>query len=82
MIYLSVGTTINMDQILLYQKITDIKPDYGKLEIPSQRPSIKKVQFTLKELELHYYEEFKAYLTVSKLKNAPCLLPSHRCWWG
>ena len=58
-----------MDQILLYQKVTGIKPDYHKLVIPSQKPSIKKVQFTLKELELHYYEEFKAYLTVSKLKK-------------
>jgi hypothetical protein len=58
-----------MDQILLYQKITDIKPDYRQLTIPSQKPSIKKVQFTLKELELHYYEEFKAYLTASKIKK-------------
>jgi hypothetical protein len=58
-----------MDQILLYQKITGIKPDYRQLIKPSQKPSIRKVQFTLKELELHYYEEFKAYLTVSKLKK-------------
>lgn len=58
-----------MDQIILYQKITDIKPDYHRLEIPSQKPSIKRVQFTLKELELHYYSEFKAYLTNSKLKK-------------
>lgn len=56
-----------MDQIILYQKITNIKPDYQQLEKPSQKPSIKRVQFTLKELELHYYTEFKAYLTNSKL---------------
>ncbi len=58
-----------MDQIILYQKITDIKPDYQRLELPSQKPSIRRVQFTLKELELHYHTEFKAYLTKSNLEK-------------
>ena len=58
-----------MDSILLYQRFSDIKPQYRKLFTPYQTPSIKKVQFNLQELDLHYHTEFKVYLTPEKMKK-------------
>lgn len=54
-----------MNTLVLYQKICDIRPK--ELILPYMKPSATKVQFNLKELELHYYEEFGAYLTKEKL---------------
>jgi hypothetical protein len=54
-----------MDTLLLYQKICDIRPK--GLVLPYIKPSAVKVQFNLKELELHYYDEFNAYITREKL---------------
>jgi len=54
-----------MDKIILYNKISDIKPN--ELLLPYIKPSAVKVQFNLKELDLHYYEEFGAYLSKEKL---------------
>lgn len=54
-----------MDTLVLYQKICDIRPK--ELILPYMKPSAAKVQFNLKELELHYVQEFGAYLTKEKL---------------
>lgn len=58
-----------MDKILLYQKISEIKPEYRKLHPPYVNPSASKILFNLKELDLHYLEEFGAYVTIDKLKE-------------
>ena len=60
---------MSMDTLVLYQKITDIKPPYHQLTPAHNRPSAKRVQFNLKELDLHYLEEFKSYVTADTLKK-------------
>ncbi len=49
-----------MDTLILYNKIANIKPG---LVLPYLKPSAIKVQFNLKELDLHYYENFGAYVS-------------------
>ena len=58
-----------METLELYQKISGIKPDYRKLTLPFLKPSIRKVQFNMKELDLHYYEEFGIYIDAEKYKK-------------
>ena len=58
-----------MNEILLYQRLCEIKPSYHKLQPPYLRPSVQKVQFNLNELELFYNSQFKVYLTDEKLKK-------------
>ena len=55
-----------MDKIRQYQKLSDIKPSYHKLNIPYHKPSIKRIEFNLKELELYYSDEKEAYETEKK----------------
>ena len=50
-----------MDTLVLYNKISKIKPQ--ELILPYLKPSAAKVQFNLKELDLHYYENFGAYVS-------------------
>jgi hypothetical protein len=57
-----------MNTLILYNKITDIKPN--ELLLPYIKPSAAKVQFNLKELDLHYYEEFGAYVSQEKIDEA------------
>lgn len=57
-----------MNEILLYQRLCEIKPSYHKLQPPYLRPSVKKVQFNLNELDLFYNSQFKVYLTEEKIK--------------
>lgn len=54
-----------MDTLKRYNKICEIRPH--ELVMPFIKPSSTKIQFNLKELELHYYEEFGAYLTKEQL---------------
>lgn len=54
-----------MDTLKRYNKICEIRPH--ELIMPFIKPSSTKIQFNLKELELHYYEEFGAYLTKEQL---------------
>jgi hypothetical protein len=56
-----------METLQLYQKISDIRPQ--ELVMPYLKPSAAKVQFNLKELQLHYFEEFGAYITAEKLEQ-------------
>jgi len=52
-----------MDKIKQYHDLTEIRPDYHKLNIPLQKLSIKRVRFNKQELELHYNEEFGIYIS-------------------
>jgi hypothetical protein len=57
----------SMDTLILYQKISDIKPI--ELILPYLKPSASKVAFNLKELELWYFEEFGIYVTKEKIEE-------------
>lgn len=56
-----------MDTLVLYQKITEIKAN--SLVLPFLKPSATKVQFNLKELDLHYFSEFGAYVSAEQLEE-------------
>jgi len=57
-----------MDKLILYNKISDIKPN--ELVIPYIRPGAAKVRFNLKELDLHYFEKFGAFITQETIDAA------------
>jgi len=56
-----------MDTLILYHKISDIRA--SALTLPFLKPSASKVQFNLKELDLHYFDEFGAYISAEKLEE-------------
>lgn len=51
-----------MNKIHQYIRITNIKPEYHILENIINKPSIKRITLNGKELELHYIDEFGAYV--------------------
>jgi hypothetical protein len=50
-----------MDRIRQYHKLSEVKPDYYKLEIPILKPSHKRLVFTTKELQMWLHQEFGVY---------------------
>jgi hypothetical protein len=55
-----------MDLIKQYYKLDEIKPAYYQTPVPYFAPSNKRVIFNMKELELHYNENFDVYLKSTK----------------
>ena len=51
-----------MDKITQYYQITNVKPEYYVLDPPYYKASKKRIIFNGKELELHYENEFGAYV--------------------
>ena len=50
-----------MDQIRQYQQISEVKPRFYKLEIPYHKPTLKRIQFNLKETQLYYDRDNSVY---------------------
>lgn len=50
-----------MDRIHQYHKLSEVKPDYYKLEVPILRATHQRAVFTTKELDLWLQKEFDVY---------------------
>jgi len=58
-----------MDIIRAYQKLSSIKPEFHKLNMPINTPSIKRINFNQQEIELYYNKEFGSYFSMSAHKK-------------
>lgn len=58
-----------MEKINQYYKITNVKPEYHRLDPPYYKPSKKRIMFNGKELELHYLNEFKTYISDETIQD-------------
>lgn len=50
-----------MDQILQYQRISEVKPRYYKVSIPYYKSTMKRIKFNLKETEMYFDHEKQVY---------------------
>jgi len=58
-----------MEQIIQYQRLSEVKPRYYKVEIPYHKPSIKRIRFNLKETQLYYDHDKGVYSETEPAKK-------------
>lgn len=50
-----------MDQILQYQRLSEVKPRYYKVSMPYHKPTMKRIKFNLKETEMYFDHKKQLY---------------------
>jgi len=58
-----------MEVLKQYYELSDIKPKYHRVVAPFYNSSARKIQFNLKELDLHYLNQFGVYVDVQDFQK-------------
>jgi hypothetical protein len=52
-----------MDRIRAYQMLLKVRPPYQQLHTPFESPHMRRIQYNVRELELHYRDLWGVYLS-------------------